>query len=104
LQCNKLIVVPDLKSLPPSQTISALGAVLSGTPLPVPHARKSCASLLSRQLIRPEGIIGLCAAVFGEEEDSETGISLEKLEHVAKVLSAVPMGMKPEVDHLFPPI
>lgn len=74
---------------------------MSGTPSPAPHARKSCASLLSRQLLRPEGIVGLFVAVFGEGEDSETSISLEKLEHVANVLSAVPMGMKPKVEYLF---
>lgn len=84
-------------SLPPSQTIYALGAVLSDTPAPATHARKACASLLSRQLLRPEGVLGLCAAVFGEGEEADESISLEKLEHVAKVLSAVPAGMKAKV-------
>jgi hypothetical protein len=88
-------------SLPPSQTISALGAVLSGKPPPATHARKSCASLLSRQLLRPEGFLGLCAAVFGEREDSQENVSLDKLEQVAKVVSAVPTGMKPKVGFLF---
>lgn len=88
----------NMISLSPSQTISALGAVLSGPPSPAPHVRKACASLLSKQLLRPEGIVGLCAAVFGEGEDSEPNISLEKLEHIARVLSAVPTGMKPKVE------
>jgi len=85
------------QSLPPSQTISALGAVLSGKPPPATHARKSCASLMSRQLLRPEGLLGLCAAVFGEGEDFQENNPLDKLEQVARVVSAVPTGMKPKV-------
>ena len=81
--------------------MSALGAVLSGTPTPAIHTRKSCASLLSRQLLRPEGVLGLCVAVFGEGEDSEENVPLEKLEHVAKVLSAVPTGMEPKVGSFY---
>jgi hypothetical protein len=52
---------------------------------------------LSRQLLRPEGLVGLCAAVFGEGEESEENIPLEKLEQVAKLVNAVPAGMKPKV-------
>lgn len=87
--------------MPPSQTISALGAVLSGTPAPAIHARKSCASLLSRQLLRPEGVLGLCAAVFGDGGDPEDNIQLEKLEHIAKVLSTGPTGLKPKVKYFY---
>ncbi|KAJ6613487.1 hypothetical protein B0H10DRAFT_1805501 [Mycena sp. CBHHK59/15] len=78
---------------PPSETITALGAVLSTKPCP-PHVHKSCASLLSKQLLRPEGIRGLCAAVFGEDADE---VQLEKLEHVARVLTTAPAGMSLEV-------
>jgi hypothetical protein len=56
---------------------------------------------LSRQLLRPEGVLGLCAAVFGEGEDSDDNIPLEKLEHVGKVLNAVPTGMKPKVGSFY---
>lgn len=84
-------------SLPPSQTISVLGAVISASPAPATHARKACASLLSRQLLRPEGVRGLCAAVFGEGEESGDSTSLEKLQHVSRVLCAIPAGMKPKV-------
>ncbi|KAJ7498954.1 hypothetical protein FB451DRAFT_1334528 [Mycena latifolia] len=80
-------------NLPPSQTITALGTVLSVQPCP-PHVHKSCASLLSKQLLRPEGIRGLCAAVFGEDADE---VQLEKIEHVARVLTTAPAGMPPEV-------
>ncbi|KAJ7781261.1 hypothetical protein B0H16DRAFT_1497669 [Mycena metata] len=66
--------------LPPSQTITALGAVLSVKPCP-PHVHKACASLLSKQLLRPDGVRGLCAAVFGEDADE---VQLEKIEHVAR--------------------
>ncbi|KAJ7700055.1 hypothetical protein B0H17DRAFT_276446 [Mycena rosella] len=79
--------------LPPSQTITALGSVLSMKPCP-PHVHKSCASLLSKQLLRPEGIRGLCAAVFGEDADE---VQLDKIEHVARVLTTPPAGMPPEV-------
>ncbi|KAF7352810.1 RTP1-C1 domain-containing protein [Mycena venus] len=82
-----------LESLPPSQTITALGAVLSVKPCP-PHVHKSCASLLSKQLLRPDGVRGLCAAVFGEDADE---IQLEKIEHVARVLTTSPAGMSAEL-------
>ncbi|KAJ7682824.1 hypothetical protein DFH06DRAFT_306273 [Mycena polygramma] len=82
-----------LESLPPSQTITALGAVLSVKPCP-PHAHKSCASLLSKQLLRPEGVRGLCAAVFGEDADE---VQLEKIEHVARVLTTSPANMSAEL-------
>ncbi|EGN93069.1 hypothetical protein SERLA73DRAFT_163744 [Serpula lacrymans var. lacrymans S7.3] len=81
--------------LPPSQTITALGAILSSSPSPIPHIRKACSSLLSRQLLRPQGVRGLCAAVFGEQEGAEDA-PLEKFDHVTRVLTAVPAGMKPE--------
>ncbi|KAJ7904493.1 hypothetical protein B0H14DRAFT_2663092 [Mycena olivaceomarginata] len=82
-----------LASLPPSQNISALGAVLSVKPCP-PHLRKACASLLSKQLLRPDGVRGLCAAVFGEDADE---VQLEKIEHVARVLTTSPAGMSAEL-------
>ncbi|KAJ7047394.1 hypothetical protein C8F04DRAFT_935919 [Mycena alexandri] len=81
-----------LDTLPPSQTITALGAVLSVKPCP-PHVHKACASLLSKQLLRPEGVRGLCAAVFGEDADE---VQLEKIEHVARVLTTPPAGMSAE--------
>jgi hypothetical protein len=56
---------------------------------------------LSRQLLRPEGLLGLCAAVFGEGEDSQENNPLDKLEQVAKLVSAVPTGMKPKVGFCF---
>ncbi|KAF7355296.1 RTP1-C1 domain-containing protein [Mycena sanguinolenta] len=82
-----------LESLPPSQTITALGAVLSVRPCPR-HVHKSCTFLLSKQLLRPDGVRGLCAAVFGEDSDE---IQLEKLEHVARVLTTPPAGMSAEL-------
>ncbi|KAJ6539322.1 hypothetical protein B0H19DRAFT_961303 [Mycena capillaripes] len=82
-----------LDSLPPSQTITALGAVLSVKPCP-PHVHNSCASLLSKQLLRPEGVRGLCAAVFGEDADE---VQLEKIEHVSRVLTTSPAGMSAEL-------
>ncbi|KAJ7507767.1 hypothetical protein B0H11DRAFT_2314195 [Mycena galericulata] len=50
--------------LPPAQTITALGAVLSVKPCP-PHLHKACASLLSKQLLRPDGVVAF-APLFSE--------------------------------------
>jgi len=95
--CNKgfleLIAAP--LSLPPSQTIASLGAIMSSSPPPPQHVHKSCASLLSRQLMRPNGVRGLFAAVFGDGESEEA--PLEKLLHVAQVLGAVPSVVTAEV-------
>jgi hypothetical protein len=45
--------------------------------------------------MRPEGVRGLLAAVFGEGESAQA--PLEKLLHVSLVLSAVPSTVSPEV-------
>ncbi|KAI0058878.1 hypothetical protein BV25DRAFT_1829628 [Artomyces pyxidatus] len=90
------LVMRLLTILPPSQTISSLGSIIS-SPTPVPaHVNKSCSSLLSRQLLRTEGVRGLCAAVFGEGEDASSDAPLEKLTHIARVLSAAPTIVKVE--------
>lgn len=70
---------------------------MSVKPCP-PHVHKACASLLSKQLLRPDGVRGLCAAVFGEEADE---VQLEKIEHVARVLTTAPAGMAAEVGGSF---
>ncbi|KAI0698516.1 hypothetical protein C8T65DRAFT_660439 [Cerioporus squamosus] len=85
-----------LSRLPASQVISAVGQTLSRAPPSLPYARKTCTFILGRQLIRQEGIRGLCESVFAEEDVSGEDASLEKLEHVARVLSTVPSGMKAE--------
>ncbi|EIW76151.1 hypothetical protein CONPUDRAFT_110885 [Coniophora puteana RWD-64-598 SS2] len=83
-----------LAILPPSQTIAAIGSILSSGPHAFPHVPKVCSSLLSEQLLRRDGVHGLVAAVFGEGEDVEDA-PLPKLEHVARILRTVPAGMKP---------
>ncbi|THH18393.1 hypothetical protein EW146_g2595 [Bondarzewia mesenterica] len=90
------LVMRLLSILPPSQTIASLGTILSSPSSLAPHVQKSCASLLSRQLLRPEGVRGLCAAVFGEGEVAEENPPLEKLEQVARVLSAIPSTVNRE--------
>jgi hypothetical protein len=85
--------------LQPSQIIVALGGVMSSSPPLPPHVQKACSFLLGRQLLRPAGVQGVCAAVFGEEEISEVDVSLEKLEHVSNVLSTIPQSMAPQVSH-----
>lgn len=82
------LIMRLMSILPPSQTIASLGVIMSSSPPPPQHVHKSCASLLSRQLMRPDGVRGLFAAVFGENESEEA--PLEKLLHVAQVLGAVP--------------
>ncbi|TFK43559.1 hypothetical protein BDQ12DRAFT_643120 [Crucibulum laeve] len=104
LSSNSMPTVHDLRPLsmrllsilPPSQTIATLGTVLSSTPkLPI-HVQKTCASLLSRQLLRSNGVPGLFEAIFGEEETGDIDVPVEKLEHVSRVLSTVPSNTKPQ--------
>lgn len=45
--------------------------------------------------MRPNGVHGLFAAVFGDGESEEA--PLEKLLHVAQLLGAVPSAVTPEV-------
>jgi hypothetical protein len=86
-------------SLQPSKAITVLGAILSSAPNTLSHVKKACATLLSQQLLRPQGVRGLFAAVFGEEGSTIDDAPIEKLEHVARVLSKVPARMKPHVGH-----
>jgi len=57
--------------------------------------------LLGKQIIRPDGVDGLYAAVFGEEEVTGDEASLEKLEHISRVLTTVPPGTHPQVCWLY---
>jgi hypothetical protein len=84
-------------SLQPSMAILAMGPILSSAPNNIPHVKKVCATLLSHQLLRPQGIRGLCAAVFGDDSLATNDARVEMLEHVAHVLSTVPANMKPHV-------
>ena len=81
-------------SLPSTLTFTSLGVIMTSNPAPPPHVLSSCASLLSKQLLRSDGVLGLCGAVFQENVDPGEEAPLEKLEHVARVLSAVPAGLK----------
>ncbi|KAF7288240.1 RTP1-C1 domain-containing protein [Mycena chlorophos] len=81
-----------LDSLPPSQTIAALGAALSVKPCPT-YVRKTCSAHLSKQLLRPEGVRGLCAAIFGENAEEAP---LDALEHVSRVLTTAPAALPSE--------
>ncbi|TFY56567.1 hypothetical protein EVJ58_g7560 [Rhodofomes roseus] len=89
-------VMQLLSTLSAAQTIAALGSILSDSSIALPYARKSCGFLLSRQLLRPEGVAGLLGAMFGEEDISGEDAPLEKLEHVARLLGTVPASMKAE--------
>jgi hypothetical protein len=61
------------------------------------HASKACSSLLSRQILRQDGVRGLYTAMFGDEDHSGENAPLEKLEHIYRLLQALPTGMTPEV-------
>ncbi|KAG8750550.1 hypothetical protein FRC12_012833 [Ceratobasidium sp. 428] len=93
-----------LNILPASQTIVSLGGInqaihpgiesARSTPVAIPpYVQKAASGLLSQQVLRPDGISGLCAAVFGEGDEAAP---LVKLERVARVLSAVPSQMRRE--------
>lgn len=70
---------PRLNSfrLPASQAIVSLGTVgqpiraeAGATPIQVPaYVQKAASVLLSQQVLRPDGLSGLCAAVFGEGDE-----------------------------------
>jgi hypothetical protein len=53
--------------------------------------------LLGKQIVRPDGVNGLYAAVFGKEEMTGDDAPLEKLEHISRVLTTVPPGTHPQV-------
>ncbi|ELU45902.1 nucleolar protein [Rhizoctonia solani AG-1 IA] len=90
--------------LPASQAIVSLGSVSqpiraspeSGplSPPAPPYLQKATSGLLSQQVLRPDGVSGLCAAVFGEANEVAP---LVKLERIARVLGAVPSHMNREV-------
>ncbi|CUA70257.1 Cyclin-D-binding Myb-like transcription factor 1 [Rhizoctonia solani] len=98
------IVSRLLKILPASQAIVSLGAVsqpmrsspeTGSRPLPTPsYVQKAASVLLSQQVLRPDGVSGLCAAVFGEGDEVAP---LVKLERIARVLGAVPAQMDREI-------
>lgn len=96
-QWYNLIFLTDV-SLQPSQVIFSLGSVIATKP-PLPsYVRKACSFLLGRQLLRPGGIRGLCAALFGEEVGQLGGdVSLEKLENFATAVRTVPPSVPPQV-------
>lgn len=70
---------------------------MSSSPPPPTHAFRACTALLSRQLLRPDGVQGLFVAMFGEEEEHGGGSALEKLDRMSLVLNAVPANIKPQV-------
>jgi hypothetical protein len=83
----------------PSNAITVLGGILSSAPSTLPHVRKACTALLSQQLLRQQGVHGLCAAVLGEEDSTSDDAPIERFEHIARVLITVPANMEPTVGH-----
>ncbi|KXN90255.1 hypothetical protein AN958_04046 [Leucoagaricus sp. SymC.cos] len=89
------LIMRLLSTVSTSQTIAALGSILSDSSSQPTHVHRACSALLSRQLLRSDGVRGLFGAVFGEEESSGGDIVVEKLEHVSTLLNAVPAITKP---------
>jgi len=86
--------------LTPAQAIMALGAILSSSgPIPPLHTRKTSTFLLTKQLLRPEGIRGLFEAMFSAEDADHNEIKLERLEQVATTLNTVPANTNADVSH-----
>jgi len=75
--------------------MSSLGTILSSST--IPHVRKACTSLLTQELLRPDGVQGLCEAMFSGEETNGDGARIEKLEQIAHTLNSTPATMKQEV-------
>lgn len=92
-------------SVQPSAALVALGAVIS---LPKPrHVIKTASVLMGKQLFRPDGVQGLCAALFGESSsdlDLDESISLEKMQRFARIIGTVPGQLTAEASllSLFP--
>ncbi|CAL1711574.1 unnamed protein product [Somion occarium] len=91
------VVIHLISILPVSKSINALTCVLTDSSM-LPYVRKTCSFLLGRQLLRPHGVQGLFIGIFGEEEESGETAPLEKLEHVSRLLQAVPKGIQ-EADY-----
>jgi hypothetical protein len=81
--------------------MAALGAIISKPP--TLHTAKAASFLATKQLLRPDGIRAVCAALFGElstdVELDETSY-LVKMERLAQGLGTKPTQMEPEVQLL----
>ncbi|KAI0773425.1 hypothetical protein BC629DRAFT_722564 [Irpex lacteus] len=78
--------------LPVSKCITALSAIRADVHT-LTYVRKACSYLMSRQLLRSDGVRGLLLALFPDDEVSEENAPLEKLESVSRVLQTIPAGM-----------
>ncbi|KAF8913868.1 hypothetical protein CPB84DRAFT_1669780 [Gymnopilus junonius] len=93
----KPLALGMLKLLHPAQAIVSLGSILSSSSSTLPkllHVRKACASLLTRQLLRPDGVQGLFEAMFSADEVGDE-VNIEKLEQIARTLNSAPTNMIP---------
>ncbi len=85
--------------LPVSKCITALSAIRADVNT-LTYVRKACSYLMSRQLLRSDGVRGLLLALFPDDEVSEENAPLEKLESVSRVLQTIPAGMTASVSVL----
>ncbi|EKM59775.1 uncharacterized protein PHACADRAFT_114971 [Phanerochaete carnosa HHB-10118-sp] len=82
-----------INTLPVSRSVTALSGILSGQ-VSLVYVQKICSHLMSRQILRHNGVRGLFIALFAEEDVSGDDALLEKLENVAKLLRSLPKGME----------
>lgn len=64
-------------------------------PLPR-YVVKICGSLLSKQLVRANGLRGLLTSILGES-NNEDNPSIERMEQIAHITTHVPVGMTASV-------
>ena len=111
---NSLLMLRSFHRLEPSHSLSLL-ALLVQTPIPIQSTKLSAptyyklaiSSLMTSQVLRTDstgGVRGLMIAILGEgSDDTEEGEPIggegewRQVEHVAKVLCAVPRGMEKAV-------
>ncbi|KAG8846167.1 hypothetical protein FRB96_002066 [Tulasnella sp. 330] len=76
--------------LPVPQSLASIGSINSQLNFPPYNA--ACGKLLTKQLLSPGGVRGLCSSVLGEGLAGEAA-PLQKLESIARILSTTPSGM-----------
>lgn len=81
--------------------MSALAQVLSSQQQLPAFLRKVCGNLLTKQLLRNDGVHGLFESILGDEQGAGEEIGMDKMEHIARILLTVPAAMDPKVTKIF---
>ncbi|KAH8105986.1 hypothetical protein BXZ70DRAFT_886180 [Cristinia sonorae] len=86
------LLIHFISMLPVQQAVTALTDALPHFAR-LPYARKACTFLLSRQLLRRDGVRGTISALFADVEELSDQAPLERFEQVSRLLRAIPTGM-----------